>query len=1245
MRDLGHHPYLSALAVRALVCDPPAGYVEVDGTLAFFDVSGFTPMTERLATVGRAGAEHINDVLNTVFTGLINAVFRFGGDVLEFGGDAMVVLYTGEQHPRRAALAADAINRFMARLGRVETPAGKVALGVSCGMASGTQAYYLLGRTRRALVVAGPVSTAMARLEGRAGSGEVQVDPQLSGALPASWTDVIDADGARLKLPVPKAGAPAVAAPTPDAAPGVDLTALLPVQFRNLTDVGRRPGELKQVAMAFIRLTGTDELLARDGVTGVHATLAAISDIVDMAAADLDVCWLETQAEADSVRWTLISGAPTATERDSERLLRVLRRIADESPLPLRIGCNLGVVFVGDMGHPDRCTYIVMGDATNLAARLMVKAEPGQIIAGEHLVGACAGRFHTTALEPFSVKGKQLPVQAYLVGAISDDAEHVDTTTEPDMVGRDRELAALLAAIEGGDVIEILGEAGVGKTRLWHEARRLLGSRRWFVTRAEPHESLAAYLPFRRLILHAVGIDHRANAADVGQALHEFVARSAPEIASWLPLIAEVVGAVVASTAEVEALDPAFRVERMQAAVADLLVAIARPSGVIVVEDAHWLDDGSRGLVDVVARVRPPPVAIVLTRRPGSAVGTSDATQIELTPIDDANAADLLLHELPPRLASDATLTRLKATAAGNPLYLIEMARAVATGSQSSDAFPETLERVMAARIDQLSNAGRQLIREASILGATFDRELAARVFDRPELIDAAIWIGTLGDLVSIADDQVRFRHDLVRVAAYEGLSVRRRKAIHSRAGDVIEQWGDDAPVEDPVATLAFHATGSGDATRIVRWNQAAADDSMAKGSMEAAERLLVDVIHAQRETRAPTASRVVTHRKLATAAERAGHPERALESLVRAQRMESRGGRPAIAVERARILEKLGRYRAALNVTSRALHACDDPITRGHLLLARATVRNFLSQWSECLALTEMILDDPGTAADKRVRAQAHLLAEMSGTHLGRADAQEHSERSEEILIELDDSIGLANLYLNRGVRAWQECRVAEAVSALQAASERYQRAGDVVGAALADNNLSEILTVQFRLEPADVLLTRARRVLEAADYPLGTFGTLSGLSRIASWRGDAELAMELQRDALAGFRSLGAINFVADSLIRTVEIQVIAGNPAAALTTVVEASASLAELGEIAVLPATLERLHGQALVLADRPAEARVHLETARALAEQDASPYELALAEIGLGRLDGDETLVESGMARLAALDVLAPPPGP
>src|SRR3954454_20106721 len=107
------HAYVSDLAVNVMEAEPTAGYSELQGTLAFFDISGFTKLTERLARVGRSGAEHINDVLNTVFQGLIGDVFRRGGDVLEFGGDAMVVLFTGTAHERRGAVATADMFRFM----------------------------------------------------------------------------------------------------------------------------------------------------------------------------------------------------------------------------------------------------------------------------------------------------------------------------------------------------------------------------------------------------------------------------------------------------------------------------------------------------------------------------------------------------------------------------------------------------------------------------------------------------------------------------------------------------------------------------------------------------------------------------------------------------------------------------------------------------------------------------------------------------------------------------------------------------------------------------------------------------------------------------------------------------------------------------------------------------------------------------------------------------------------------------
>ncbi|MEO7372247.1 MAG: AAA family ATPase, partial [Ilumatobacteraceae bacterium] len=863
--------------------------------------------------------------------------------------------------------------------------------------------------------------------------------------------------------------------------------------------------------MSFIRLNGTDDLLQRDGPEGVHRLLAEITEIVDRASAELDVCWLETQAEANSVRWTLIAGAPTATERDGERLLRVLRRIADETPAPLRIGANLGVVFVGDMGHPQRCTYIVMGDATNLAARLMAKAAPGEIIAGERLHNTCPGRFEWTPLEPFTVKGKRVPVRAFVVGPLVEDpagvVERGGGSTAP-MVGRQAELAELLRVISVGGIVELVGEAGTGKTRLWQEARSIEGRRRWLVMRAEPHEVASLYLPFRRLIRPAAGIDVRADAAASGSVITAVVERMAPDLGPWLPLIATVVGADVESTDEVEALDPAFRADRLRLAVAELVVALTGPGSVIVFEDLHWVDEASRALLEVLGGMLVDGIALVVTRRP-QGWSPAPVTTIELSAISGEQADQLLLRELPPSAASDATLTRLKESAAGNPLYLIELARSVATGTSRADgAYPETVERLLAARIDQLPIAGRELIRDASVLGSTMNRALAGRVLGRPDLNASETWQRELGDLVVLGEDTVRFRHDLVRVAAYEGLSVRRRRELHQRAGDVIEELGDSAPIADPIAALAFHASGSGLPERVVHWSREAAEAAMGKGAMEIAEWLLTDVVAAQRQLGSAPDERCAVHRRLALAAERAGHPESALDALDHAARMADEHDAAVIAEDRARLLEKLGRYRSALVATAKALRSSPEPDVSGHLLLARATIRNRLGQWKECLRLCRTLLQD-SKYRDKRVLAQAHLLAEWCCMSLGLPERAEHERAAFSLLAGLDDSIGLGNLLLNRGESAWRECRALDAVEDFRLSSERYKRAGDVLGAALADNNLAEILTLQFHLEAAEELLTRARRVTQAAQYPHGTMTTISGLSRIAAWKGDTTRAL----------------------------------------------------------------------------------------------------------------------------------------
>ena len=329
--------------------------------------------------------------------------------------------------------------------------------------------------------------------------------------------------------------------------------------------------------------------------------------------------------------------------------------------------------------------------------------------------------------------------------------------------------------------------------------------------------------------------------------------------------------------------------------------------------------------------------------------------------------------------------------------------------------------------------------------------------------------------------------------------------------------------------------------------------------------------------------------------------------------------------------------------MTARALKAHPDSSVASDLLLARATVRSFLGDWNECLCIaTDLLVESD--RLEPRLRAQAHLLSEWCCSCLGLPGRVEHEQAALQLLTELDDALGLANLLLNRGVSAWREWRVEHAIADFRASSEYYVRAGDVVGAAAVDNNLAEILTVQFRLDQAEELLENARRVLRAANYTLGEMGTISGLSRVAAWRGDAVAALELQSTALEGFRNLAADDYILDSLVRLVEIHVLAGDPAAALDAADAAAAMLRRLGAVPVVPSTLARVRARALLDVGREHEATESLERALSLATDDGYAYEIALSSLMLGRLRGDESQVQRAMKQLGQLGVPDVPPG-
>src|SRR5439155_1027519 len=271
-------------------------------------------------------------------------------------------------------------------------------------------------------------------------------------------------------------GAPNVPAqeaePPPDVS-GLDLTRCLPVGIRDHLLSGSAEPEHRHVSVAFIEFRGADDCLREKGPDALADALDRCIKDVQEACARHGVTFFETDIGKDGGKIMLVAGAPSSSGNDEAGMLNAVRRIMDRSTaLSIRIGVNCGRVFAGDFGPSFRRTYSVKGDAVNLAARVMGKAEPGQILVTEAVLARSSIRFHVQTLEPFSVKGKTRPVHAYALGAAA-GRKAIETGDLP-LVGREAELATLRQALESatrrrGRVVELVGEPGIGKSRLVNE--------------------------------------------------------------------------------------------------------------------------------------------------------------------------------------------------------------------------------------------------------------------------------------------------------------------------------------------------------------------------------------------------------------------------------------------------------------------------------------------------------------------------------------------------------------------------------------------------------------------------------------------------------------------------------------------------------------------------------------------------------------------------------------------------------
>ncbi len=1140
------------------------------------------------------------------------------------------MFFDGDLHAERAARAAYMMRATLKGRGAVITTRGRVVLRISMGVHSGAFLFVLAGRGQRELFVAGEHATTVAVLESAAAAGEILLSHAAASLVPPTWLGGATVDGVLLRR---VNGSPPGLDIGPDVGHDTELlSAFVPRAVRRRLLGDDHDAEHRHVTIGFVHVGGVDDLMRESGIEAVAERLDDLVGVAIDLADRHEVCLLSSDATAGGVKIILTAGAPDAVEDGEGRMLAVGRALLDaDVGLPVRIGVNTGHVFAGEVGAPWRRVYTVMGDAVNLAARLMAKAAPGELVASRSTIERSATPFETSPLEPFLVKGKRHPQLASAVGRRIVGRGR-SSMTDVTFVGRVEELAALRADLSGaidghGACVEIEGEPGIGKSRLVHEVLGSAGTARVVRVACEPFASDRPYFVARLVLRTALGIGLEATASQAGDQLMTWLEEHTPEWMAFAPLLGASIDADVPASETVEDLGAAYRVGVLRDAAAAVLHAAFTESLVLVVEDAMWMDEAS---AQVLARafhgIEHRPWFVCLTTRDRSQ-GLSahlgfESRVLELAPLDGRLAEHLGSVVTDDAQIGQDELQELCARARGNPLFLLELAHA-RRELGSLDAIPEALEDLVAARIDRLAPTDRTLLRHAAVLGDRFSPELFRQTLGE---IDATPPWHRLVDFIVADQGDLRFSHDLVRRVAYQGLPFAQRRALHLRVGRALVPKGE--PDGARLGLLALHFDGSGDRELAWRYNLLAGQRASASYATVEATSFYSRAIENARAGGAQVGDDelAAAYEGLADVALLAGRYDLAREGLRGARRMCGHDVRSLARLCRKEgtLREKLGKHSAALAWYRRGLAAlaglADEPavaMERSRLGVACASTLIWRQRYRGCAQWCRRALPDALAAGDRATEAHAYYLLDWALGQLDDADALEYRDLAQPIYEELGDFAGLASVLNNRGVDALDAGLWDEACAYFDESRTARRRAGDVVGMAQCSHNLAEVRTEQGRYDEAEVLLREARRIWRASGYAMGVAAATNTLGRTLARTGRTDDGIALLREARERFEELAHAPFLAETEARLAEAFVFAGRVAEA-TDVLEHLGLRAADGGPAV--AALARRMQGTVAASNDVAAARVLLQQARAIADKGGVEWESALAALEMSRLD-------------------------
>jgi class 3 adenylate cyclase/tetratricopeptide (TPR) repeat protein len=860
-----------------------------------------------------------------------------------------------------------------------------------------------------------------------------------------------------------------------------------------LTSKSALEGERKQVTVLFADLKGSMELLADRDPEEARKLLDPALELMMEAVHRYE--GTVNQVMGDGIM--ALFGAPLALEDHAVRacyaalrMHEAVKRHAEKVrrdqgvAMRIRIGVNSGEVVVRAIGSDLHMDYTAVGQTTHLAARMEQLADPGTTLMTADTRGLAGSFVETTPLGPMAVKGMSGPIEVFELsgaGSVRSRLQAGAARGLSPFVGRDTEIGQLLRAIEHaqqgrGQVAAIMGEPGVGKSRLTFELTHSPRLEGWRVLEASTssHGKTTSYLPVMELLRGCLGIGDREGDAEMRAKISGRLSEIGENPWPAVPAFETLLGVPVGSPRWSE-LEPRQRRQHTLEALTRLILRESRRQPVLLIlEDLHWIDTESQAWLDSLVDGLPAArLLLLVTYRPEYQHSWGNRTyyvQLRVDPLPRAGAEDLLLALLGPDPALASLRALLIDRTDGNPFFLEETVRALVESkalvtapegyrlAQPLDSVrvPATVQAILASRIDRLPPAEKQLLQSAAVIGREVPLGLLSALAGGLEDVvrrQLAVLQGAefLYETRLFPESEYTFKHALTQEVAYGGLLTERRRTVHARIVDEIERLHGDR-LGEQVEQLAHHALRAERWSEALRYGRQAGTKAIARWALREAAAHLEHALAAARhlpETREVIAEMIDARLDLRNAIHTLGEVERGQELMREAASLAERLGDEARTGKVAQALSvslwMLGRSDEAEipNARARAIAESTGDVPLGHQArIQRARIDHDRGEYRRAAVGLRDALSALDATGDRFAALSTNVPLVVAGTsYLGWTlaelgefeEAARWTEAALRATVALDNPFGSMMAYMGVGMVHVRHGDAAAAISPLE--------------------------------------------------------------------------------------------------------------------------------------------------------------------------------------------------------------------